>query len=253
MTQAPITQTPPSPTLKTGEALAATIRRQIASGELQVGDRLASEDELTETLGVARTTLREALRILESQGLITIKRGRGGGPVVTMPDLDRLAEPLAVILQLLGTMTNDLEAARSLIEPNLAGWLAERHDDADIAALRAVADEALAAAEANDSVRFGNAAALVHETLLLRSGNNTLSVLSQLLHRIVLDRYVSAASRSTQALLRRAARSYRKLVALIAAGDAEGARDHWQRHMNWMLSSEEANAPLAIFDPDPTD
>lgn len=243
-----MTQAFPTPNLKTGEALAATIRRQIASGELAIGDRLPSEDELTETLGVARTTLREALRILESQGLIAIKRGRGGGPVVTMPELDRLAEPLAVVLQLRGTMTNDLEVARSLIEPNLAGWLAERHDDDDISALNAAAEETMAAAEADDRIRFGNAAALVHETLLLRSGNNTLSVLSQLLHRIVLDRYVRAASVTTQALLRRAARSHRKLVALIAAGDADGARDHWQRHMNWMLSSEEANAPLTIFD-----
>jgi GntR family transcriptional regulator, transcriptional repressor for pyruvate dehydrogenase complex len=234
---------------KTGEVVAAGIRRRIAGGELQIGDRLPSEEELTEELGVARTTLREGLRILESQGLIAIKRGRGGGPVVTMPNLDRLAEPLAVVLQLRGTTTTDLDAARALIEPNLAGRLAAHHTDDDLAALAAAAGEAQSAADTDDRVRFGRAAALVHETLLLRSGNNTLSVLSQVLHRMVLDRYVSAASGSTRELMQRAARSYGKLVRLIADGDAEAARAHWETQMEWM-ASEDPGAPLNIVDAD---
>ncbi len=232
---------------KTGEVVAAGIRRRIANGELQVGDRLASEEELTEHLGVARTTLREALRILESQGLIAIKRGRGGGPVVTMPDLDRLAEPLAVVLQLRGTTTTDLDAARAIIEPNMAAWLAARHTDDDLAALASAAHEAQIAADADDQTQFGRAAALVHETLLLRSGNNTLSVLSQVLHRIVLDRYVGAASGSSQALMQRAARSYAKLVRLISNGEANAARTHWEQQMGWM-ATEGANGPLDIFE-----
>ncbi len=237
----------PKQSAKTGEVVAAAIRRRIATGELRVGDRLHSEEEMTESLGVARTTLREALRVLESQGLITIKRGRGGGPIVTMPDLDRLAEPLAVVLQLRETTTTDLDAARALIEPNLAGWLATRHTDEDLAALSAAARAAHVAAEADDRVAFGRAAALVHETLLLRSGNNTLSVISQLLHRIVLERYVHAAVGSSALLMRRAAKSYAKLVRLVADGDADAARLHWERQMGWMAAAGAA-MPLDILD-----
>ena len=221
---------------KTGEKVAAGIRMRIASGELKIGDRLPTEEELTESFGIARTTLREALRILESQGLIRIRRGRGGGATVTMPDLARLAEPFAVMLQLRHTRVADLDAARSLIEPQLAAWLALNHGDDDVAALHAAVAKADAAAEADDRRAFGAAAASMHETIIERAGNNTLSVLSQMLHRLVVDRYTIAALGVEQELMRRAARSYHKLVELIAAGESELARSHWQTQMSWVTA-----------------
>lgn len=232
---------------KTGETVAANIRRRIATGELQIGDRLPTEDELTESFGIARTTLREALRILESQGLIHIRRGRGGGATVTMPDLDRLAEPLAVILQLRRTTTGDLDQARMLIEPQLAAWLAEHHSEDDLAALRHVLAAATTAAEAVDHDAFGRAAADFHATIIERGGNETLSVISQLLHTLIIDRYTAAARRSDQALLRRAARSYRKLVSLIAAGDPQSAAAHWEKQMKW-VSASATDELLDIYD-----
>ena len=221
---------------KTGETVAAGIRRRIATGDLQIGDRLPTEEELTESYGIARTTLREGLRILESQGLIQIKRGRGGGAVVTMPDLDRLAEPLAVMLQLRHTTSGDLDEARRLIEPHMAAWLAKNHTEDDLAALRAAVGAATAAADANDQERFGYAAGQMHLTIIERGGNNTLSVISQLLHKLVIDRYTTAAMNVDQALMRRAARSYWKLVDLITDGDAEQASTHWEQQMAWVLA-----------------
>ncbi|MDQ1431505.1 MAG: GntR family transcriptional regulator, transcriptional repressor for pyruvate dehydrogenase complex, partial [Actinomycetota bacterium] len=127
---------------KTGEVVAERLRRQIARGELTIGQRLPPEDELTAVFGIARTTLREALRILESQGLLEIRRGRAGGPVVTMPKIDSLAEGLAVTLQLQGTTAGDLDIARQLIEPRLAGRLAQSHTTDDLVALQTAADRA---------------------------------------------------------------------------------------------------------------
>lgn len=237
-------------TRKTGETIAATIRRRIATGELKIGDRLPTEDELTETFGIARTTLREALRILESQGLISIRRGRGGGATVTMPGLYRLAEPLAVLLQFRHTTSGDLDSARLLIEPVLAGWLATSHTDDDVAALRQVVAEATSAADADDQTAFGIAAARFHATIIERSGNETLSVISQLLHTLTIDRYTVGARKSDQALMRRAARSYRRLTDLIAGGDAEAATAHWERQMRWVTAGS-ADDPLAVFDGQP--
>ncbi|MFZ1491625.1 MAG: GntR family transcriptional regulator [Ilumatobacteraceae bacterium] len=232
---------------KTGESIAATVRRRIATGELKVGDRLPTEDELTVEFGIARTTLREALRILESQGLIHIRRGRGGGATITMPDLDRLAEPLAVILQLRHTTTNDLDAARLLIEPQLAAWLADRHSIDDIAALRNVAAAAAEAADTDDQAAFGRAAARFHTTLIERGGNETLSVLSQLLHKLTIDRYTTGARRSDQAMMRRAVRSYRKLIDLIEQGNAEQASTHWEKQMRWVTAGSN-NERLAVYE-----
>jgi len=224
---------------KTGETVAAGIRRRIATGDLKIGDRLPTEEELTESFGIARTTLREGLRILESQGLIQIKRGRGGGAIVTMPDLDRLAEPLAVMLQLRHTTSGDLDEARRLIEPQMAAWLAKNHTEDDLAALRAAVGAATAAADSDDRERFGFAAAQMHSTIIERAGNNTLSVISQLLHKLVIGRYTTAAMNSDQALMRRAARSYWKLVDLITDGDADSARAHWEQQMSWVLAESQ--------------
>ena len=127
---------------KTHEIVADALRQRIVNGSLQAGDRLPPEDELTAEFGVARTTLREGLRVLESQGLLSIRRGRGGGPVVTHPDLEPISMALAVMLQLQNTTIGDLDAARRLIEPQIAGQLARSHDDADLAALEAAIDRA---------------------------------------------------------------------------------------------------------------
>jgi len=234
---------------KTGEAVAANIRRRIATGELPIGAKLPTEDELTEAFGIARTTLREALRILEFQGLIHIRRGRGGGATVTMPDLARLTEPLAVVLQLRHTDVADLDEARLLLEPHLAGELARNHTDDDLAALREVLDKATAAAEADDRDAFGEAAAELHVTLIARGGNETLSVVSQLLHTLILHRYTRAAHQSDQDLIRRAVRSYRRLYDLIDAGDAANAASHWEQQMKWVTGVSE-NDLLNVFDRD---
>ena len=127
---------------KAGEVVAERFRRQIANGTLVIGHQLPSEEELTTMFGIARTTLREALRVLESQGLLEIKRGRGGGGIITMPRLDNLSQSLALVLQLQHTTLGDLDDARMMIEPPLAGRLASQHSDEDLEVLSAIVDRA---------------------------------------------------------------------------------------------------------------
>jgi GntR family transcriptional regulator, transcriptional repressor for pyruvate dehydrogenase complex len=232
---------------KTGEVVADRLRRQIARGELTIGQRLPPEDELTAVFGIARTTLREALRILESQGLLEIRRGRTGGPVVTMPRIDSLAEGLAVTLQLQGTTAGDLDVARQLIEPRLAARLAEAHTPEDLVALQAAAARAGRAADAFDRAAFGAAAAGMHETLMERSGNTTLTTFSRLLHALVAQYYVTSATLSDQDKMHRAVRSYRKLVRLIDAGDADAAEEHWRKQMTFTIEGWQRNQRVDLF------
>lgn len=244
---------PPVRPTKTGEMIAERLRRQIARGELPIGARLPPEDELTVKFGIARTTLREALRILESQGLLEIRRGRTGGPVVTMPRIDSLAEGLAVTLQLQGTTAGDLDAARQLLEPQLAARLAESHDEEDLAALHASAEQAATAAAASDRVAFASAALAVHETLISRAGNVTLATVSGLLHSLVARYYARSAARSTDGQMHRAVRSYRKLVRLIEAGDSKAAEEHWRQQMSFTIEGWHANRSVDLFDDQPWD
>jgi GntR family transcriptional repressor for pyruvate dehydrogenase complex len=233
---------------KTGEVVAERLRHQIARGELTIGQRLPPEDELTAVFGIARTTLREALRILESQGLLEIRRGRTGGPVVTMPKIDSLAEGLAVTLQLQGTTAGDLDVARQLIEPRLAGRMAERHTVDDLDALGAAVDRAQLAADAFDRTAFGAAAAGMHETLMERAGNTTLATISRLLHAMVAQYYIRSAAMSDQEKMWRAVRSYRKLVRLITAGDAAAAEEHWRKQMTFTIEGWQRDQRINLFD-----
>ena len=220
---------------KTGEAIAENLRRRIARGKLAIGDFLPPEDEITSQFGVARTTAREALRILESQGLIRIRRGRGGGGVVTNPKVEHLAEGLAVMLQLQHVTWGDLYDARQLLEPQLAARMAAQHSPDDLRSLGEAIERASAAAEAADRRAFGIAAAGVHEALMERSGNRTLATLSRLLHVLVLEYYARVSATTELAAMRKAVNSYRKLLRLIEAGDAAGAESHWRNQMSYTI------------------
>lgn len=235
---------------KTAEVIAAHVRREIARGRLRPGDRLPPEDELLARFRVARTTLREALRILESEDLIEIRRGRKGGPFVTTPSLDRVARGFALLLQLAGTTVLDLYEARELIEPQLAARLARSRTQADLDALARVVDATFDVAKAGDRRAFAAAATRVHETLVERAGNTTLAHVAMLLHELVAQYYVHVVQfhRVDEAVMSKAARSYRKLLSLIEAGDAEGAEAHWRRQMRFTIERSDTEAPVDLFE-----
>ena len=89
----------------------------IVSGELSEGDSLGHEPDLVERFGVSRPSLREALRILEAEGLITVVRGVRGGVVVHAPDERMTARTAALLLQARNVSLADVFEARSLLEP----------------------------------------------------------------------------------------------------------------------------------------
>jgi DNA-binding FadR family transcriptional regulator len=186
-------------------------------------------------LGLARTTVREGLRILESQGLIEIRRGRSGGGRVTHPRIDHIAQGFALQLQIRRTTYGDLEQARQVIEPALVGLLARRHTEEDLGYLQALVADAAAAARSGDTERFAAAAAAVHQGVVERAGNTTLATMSQMLGELVTTFYVRAARQADgdSAGFERAVRSYRRLLKLIEAGDADAAEGHWRKQLRY--------------------
>ncbi len=111
---------------KSAQRVAREIVRSIYDGGLKPGDKYFSEAEALERHGVARGTLREALRYLQIQGVIEIRPGPGGGHFVAEPGWENLAETLALLLQFAGASTQSLVEARVAIEPSMAE-LAARH------------------------------------------------------------------------------------------------------------------------------
>ena len=80
------------------ELVADRLRSRILTGDLEDGDLLPKEEELREIYPVSKPSFREAMRILEAQGLITIRRGNVGGAVVHRPTANNVAYTLAMVL-----------------------------------------------------------------------------------------------------------------------------------------------------------
>ena len=106
----------------------------------QVGDRLPPERLMLETYNVGRGTLRESLRFLELQGVISLKPGPGGGPVVQQPDSSSLATSLTLLLQFANAPFRTVAEARLGLEPMMARLAAHRMSKEQLADLKASVD-----------------------------------------------------------------------------------------------------------------
>src|SRR5829696_8998228 len=111
---------------KTAELIAHHLRRQIVRGELRENDALPPETELMEMFGVSRPTLREAFRVLESEALISVRRGARGGAVVHAPNIDSAARYAGLVLEYRGTTLADVYEARNALEPPCVALLASQ-------------------------------------------------------------------------------------------------------------------------------
>jgi GntR family transcriptional repressor for pyruvate dehydrogenase complex len=217
------------------QQIADDLRALIVSGQLADGDLLGHEPTLVERFGVSRPSLREALRILEAQGLISVVRGVSGGVFVRKPDERLTARTTALLLQARNVPLEDVFTARSHFEPLAARRLARSPGRAEaVADLGALVDEgekSLADPEA-----FAKTSAAFHERLMELGGNQTLTIVSEMLNEIVTQAVatVSQAEDTTGSLKirRRAVRSQRRLLEHIEAGDDQAAEAHWRSHMN---------------------
>lgn len=236
---------------KTAELIATHLRRQIVRRELAEGAALPSEAELMEQFGVSRPTLREAFRILETENLITVRRGARGGAQVTMPNASVAARSVGVLLQVQGTTIEDVYEARMVSEPECAALLAKRRTKQDLADLRdCVAElEAMTTSDSDESPdAWSELTARFHQLILERCRNKTLAVQGSVLQDIVATHHAASIAQDgsdpgTSEDVRRAIRSYRKLIKLVEERDADAAKKHWRAHMENAAKSLARNVP----------
>jgi len=241
---------------KMANMVAADLREQIIEGVLKEGDPLPPEDQLMEHARVARTTVREALRILESEGLLVVRRGARGGARIRTPSVSNVARYIGLVLQCEGATLRDVYDARLMLEAPAAGLLARADDRGDIVAAlrRALVDEE----EVLDNpVELSRAYGRFHQLLVQLSGSQTFEVLTAVSNRIIqaqADRYMS--SRGSQPERRRATdaahRAHERLVDLIAAGATQDAEELWRKHLAAgdveLLADPEVNSVLDLLD-----
>jgi DNA-binding FadR family transcriptional regulator len=154
---------------KTALLVARRIVRDIERKGLQPGDKLPPEKAMFQEFQVGRGTLREALRVLELQGILSLKPGPGGGPVVQRPDASNLGTLLMLLLQFSDARYRTVVEARSGLEPIMARLAAERITPAALADLA----ETIAAMEEHlqDQTIFLEANKRFHDTIAWSSEN----------------------------------------------------------------------------------
>ena len=209
-----------------GQLVADNIRRKIILGEFRDGDFLPNEAQLLEQYRVSRPVLREAIRILQSESLLTIRRGSKGGARVNAPRPGPVARMAGGLLQYEHTTVFDVFRARAIIEPPAVRLLAENRTAQTIQQLREALDrEADAIGEPR---RWGRVHAEFHTLVVELSGSKMLALFADIMAEITMahtqavwQRALDDSQKRTDAEL--AHRVHRKLVRLVEEGKAADA------------------------------
>jgi len=146
------------------EAVAAELRARILAGD---GDyRLPTQDQLVSEFGVSHPSVREAIRILETEGLVTVRRGNVGGAEVHRPDESAAAYHLGLAFQARRVTLGDLAAGLRMLEPMCAAECARRPDRAETVIPALEASIAVTAGLTEDGAAFTRAARAFHDLLV---------------------------------------------------------------------------------------
>ncbi|MFI7098728.1 FadR/GntR family transcriptional regulator [Streptomyces sp. NPDC050161] len=218
---------------RTHELVLESIEAQVLAGELKAGDRLPPERELAPALGVSRSALREALRVLETIGVLVAHAGRGadaGARIVRHPD-DALGRLLRLHFALGSYSLENVLEARVTLERSSFEAAARRATDKDLAEadeiLARLREPGLAAAEFNDlDTRF-------HVQMARGSGNDLTSTLTAAVRESVRPLILRALEAADDWPATAAALNddHTELLRLVRAGEGTAAADLVERHI----------------------
>jgi GntR family transcriptional repressor for pyruvate dehydrogenase complex len=214
---------------KASDVLANDLRERILTGEFPEGTALPPERELVIQTAMSRTTVREALRILEVQGLVRIKTGRAGGAFVQRPGKDSVASSVSLLIRGQQIRLADLLETREAIEPFCARLAARNRTDGDLARLDA-ANKAIAASDGT-LAQFLQANVDWHVGVATASHNELLTGMMTALSRAIYtatenEEFVDAEVRRTTV------RAHRSITDAIRAQDPEAAVRRMSRHVH---------------------
>lgn len=212
------------------------IQTLIVNGQLVPGTKLPPERNLAEMLGVSRTVIREAVRMLVTKGLLETKHGVG--TTVRQVTVDQFSEPLTLLLRTRegGVTFEDLHHVRSLLEVENAGLAARHATSEDIAVLR----ENVAAMEStlHDPVLFTQLDADFHEAIARASHNPLMIILINSI-RSLLQEYLRLVIPHLNLELQ-VQPFHHKILEQIETGNEEGAREAMKQHLEQIRKNHQA-------------
>lgn len=216
---------------KASDVLANELRERILSGEFVEGTALPPERELVLQTRMSRTTVREALRILEVQDLVRIKAGRAGGAFVQRPGEASMANTVALLIRGRQIRLAALLQTREAIEPFCARLAAQHRTDEDLAALEAANDALVASLSAATIDPFLQANVDWHIAVAVAGHNELLIGLMMALSKAIYaatenEQFVDEKVRAT------AVRAHETITRAIRDRDPDAADRRMTRHVH---------------------
>lgn len=224
------------------DEIIAQIRTLVQQGELPPGSRLPSERALAEQFEVSRNTVREAIRMLEITGLVTVKKGATGGPFISTASSSTISKTLADSLMLTQYAPTDLTSAREGIEAHVVRVACAERTEADLARMDRLLDEAEQLAAEH---RWNEKAVLVIELHNLIGDATQNPILATVMRSLM--ELLSEFSRRLGGE-RRGLEHQRRLVQLIRDRDADGAvaelvQNTRRVHDMWLVNTPTETRP----------
>jgi GntR family transcriptional repressor for pyruvate dehydrogenase complex len=229
-------------TEKVSELVAREILRDIAQRKLPPGTMLAPESEMLTKFQVSRASLREALRVLEFLGLIRMKAGAKGGPVVMGIQSSDFARMATMYFHVSGATIGELFEARLSLETEMAAYAARTQDPLMMRELQNNLKHAAEIDASDDDSTHSSAARSFHEIIIGLSGNRILDILSRSISDIYVERvrhiqYPPSTRREIHA-------AHEAIALAIMKGDEEAAGSLMRAHMReYLQRSVLANIP----------
>lgn len=229
--------------LKTSELIARDIILDISEGGLKAGDALPPEATMLKHYEVGRASLREALRMLEVQGLVHIRAGARGGPVVGAATAENLARMLTLYFGLAGATYEQLAEVMLILYPNVATIAANRKlSKAEVQALHESVDQACGTP--NPRLIRTETLKDFHTLLAQFARNPVWSLLADAVALIFVDHIISTTdSREFHA---QTVADHKQIAQAVFAGKADDARQFMLEHTQRMIEFYRTQTP-AIF------
>lgn len=230
---------------KTSDVLAGELRRRILTGVFAPGASLPAERDLVTQTGLSRGSVREALRTLEAEHLVTTRPGRHGGSVARQPGDDLLAKYVGLFVHGRGISLTSLLQTRDALEPTLAALAAANRTDSEMQLLLD-ATQRVESAYADIPLFLGENVKW-HCTIALASHNELLRAFMVAISNLIYQA-TSIDNFATDDVRLVVIEAHRRIVDAIVAQDADAARRRMTRHLAAVTAAMQAfsDAPLVL-------
>ncbi len=215
---------------KAADVLAETMREKILKGNFGVGMELPSERELSEQAGVSRATVREALRILEGEGLIETRLGRRGGSSVLRPTTAQIERSVGIFIRGQRLRQEAVLETRGAIEPAAARYAAENRTEEDLENLERCQQRV------EEATRTGDVAGYIQANLdwhveVVKAGHNELLIafISAVSNAVFVQTGIEAFS--SPGVREAVLHAHRRVMDAIRDQDGDAAARRMDRHV----------------------